>query len=94
MACASRLRSRYCVSGSWEFAGVYLDESLPGGGGEGRPWCRACKETITEGQKLVRLHFPHDPKGVKELTGPYHVGCSKPFDSLAHALAMLSRFGR
>jgi hypothetical protein len=73
---------------------VYLDEALPGGGGENRPWCRSCKEPIADGQKFVRLHFAHDPKGAKELSGPYHAACSKPFDSLARALDMLSRFGR
>lgn len=72
---------------------MYLDEALPGGGGENGPWCRACKEPITESQKLVRVRFAHDPNGAKELTGPYHAGCSKPFDSLARAVNMLSRFG-
>lgn len=72
---------------------MYLDETLPGGGGENGPWCRSCKQPIAEGQKTVRIHFTHDPHGAKELSGPYHDTCSKPFDSLARAINMLSRFG-
>ena len=69
---------------------MYLDESFAFGGGHGGPSCRACRYPILEGERSVRITFESDPS----LTGAYHVACSKPFDSLAHALNMLGRFGR
>jgi hypothetical protein len=73
---------------------MYCDEALPGGGGEGGPWCRACRQEIRSGESVVRLAFSHDPTGARDLTGPYHAACSKPFASLAHAMTALSRFGQ
>jgi len=73
---------------------MYRDESLPGGGGFNGTWCRACKETIQEGEKIVRVQFDNDPHGAKDLSGPYHAACSRPFVSMANALSALSRFGR
>ena len=74
---------------------VYLDESsFSAGGGESVPSCSACKAPILQGQGAVRLHFNTDPGGVKGLTGMYHAACSKPFDSLANAINMMSRLGR
>jgi hypothetical protein len=75
-------------------ARVYLKEDQPGGGGAHDPWCRSCKEPIRQGQKMVRIHFASDPNGAREMTGPYHAACSKPFDSMAQAINMMSRFGR
>jgi hypothetical protein len=72
---------------------MYLKSDFPGGGGDHDPWCRSCKQPIAKSQEMVRLNFPHDPNGAKELSGPYHAACSKPFDSLARAMNMLSRFG-
>jgi hypothetical protein len=73
---------------------MYRDEMLPGSGGYEGPWCLSCKQPIGEGQRIVRVHFDSDPHGAKELSGPYHPDCSKPFHSLAHALNAISRFGR
>jgi hypothetical protein len=73
---------------------VYLDESFAFGGGHGGSSCRACKQPILEGERSIRIAFENDPGGTKGLTGEYHFGCSKPFDSLARALNMLGRFGR
>lgn len=73
---------------------MYLDEKLPGSGGWEGPWCRSCKQPIAEGQHLVRLYFETDPNGARDMSGPYHASCGKPFASLARALNMLSRFGR
>jgi len=74
---------------------MYLDESLyaPGGGEPGRS-CRSCREPILAGHRSIRVEFPDDPAGVEGLTGEYHVACSKPFASMAHALNLMSRFGR
>lgn len=71
---------------------MYFDETLPGGGGEG-PVCSACREPIARDQRVVRVRFASDPQGHKGLSGSYHVACSKPFASLAHALDATSRFG-
>ena len=72
--------------------GVYLDESLfPHGGGG--PVCRACKEPIEDGERSTRIAFSHDADGRNGLTGEYHARCSRPFDSLARAMNMLSHFG-
>jgi hypothetical protein len=73
---------------------VYLDESFAFGGGHGGPSCCACKQPILEGERSVRIAFENDPGGAKGLTGEYHAACSKPFDSLAHALNMLGRLRR
>jgi hypothetical protein len=73
---------------------VFLDESLPAGGGPNGPSCRACKQPILAGQRATRVAFDTDPNGAKGLTGDYHTTCAKPFASMAQALAMLSRFGR
>jgi len=74
---------------------VYLDQtSYAPGGGWNEPWCRACKEPIQQGQRSTRVIFSNDPGGMRGLTGDYHAACSKPFASMAHALDMLSRYGR
>jgi hypothetical protein len=73
---------------------VYLDEPCFPGGGHFGPTCRSCKRPIAEGERTTRIAFDHDPSGTKGLTGDYHVACSKPFTSLAHAINMLSRFQR
>ena len=74
---------------------MYLDESqFAHGGGPGGPACRACKQQILEGERSMRIAFDTDPNGRQGITGEYHVACSKPFDSLARATNMLSRFGR
>jgi hypothetical protein len=74
---------------------VYLDESLySAGGGEPGPFCCACKAPIQRGQRATRLTFATDPSGAKGLTGDYHLACSKPFDSLANTINMMSRFSR
>jgi hypothetical protein len=72
---------------------VFLDEKFPGGG-SGGPSCRVCKQPILKGQASTRIAFDHDPNGAKGLTGEYHVACSKPFASLAHASNMLRRLGQ
>ena len=72
---------------------MYLDESFAFGGGQGGPSCRSCKRPFLEGERSTRITFANDPSGVQGLTGEYHVACSKPFDSLARAINMLSRFG-
>lgn len=73
---------------------MYRDEMLTGSGGHEGPWCLSCKQPIGEGQRAVRVHFDSDPTGARELTGPYHTGCSKPFHSLASALNTISRLAR
>jgi hypothetical protein len=74
---------------------VYLDESsFSAGGGDPGPSCCVCKAPILQGQSTTRLYFETDPNGAKGLTGMYHVACSKPFDSLANAINMMSRLGR
>jgi hypothetical protein len=65
-------------------------DSMPGGRGPDEPWCTSCKAPIGEGQPSVQIRFSHDPHGHGGLTGLYHKHCSKPFESLAHALNMLS----
>ncbi len=72
---------------------MYLDETLPGGGGGG-PFCCACREPIAKDQRVVRVRFATDPHGHKGLSGAYHAACSKPFASLAHVIDLTSRFGR
>jgi hypothetical protein len=72
---------------------MYFDEdsfSKGGGGFEGPP-CKACRQPIMPGQPSTRVEFVRDEHG---MSGDYHKACSKPFDSLAYALNMLSRFGR
>jgi hypothetical protein len=61
-----------------------------GGGGADGPWCMRCKGPITAEQHSVRLRFEHDPHGHRGLTGLYHDYCSKPFESLARVINMLS----
>jgi hypothetical protein len=73
--------------------GVYLDDSFGTGGGFTPSSCRACKQPILEGEHSTRIRFESDPDGAQGFTGEYHTACSKPFDSLAHAINMLSRFG-
>jgi hypothetical protein len=73
---------------------MYLNESLPGGGGFFGPSCRSCKRPILQDEPSTRIAFDSDPHGAKGLTGDYHMACSKPFSSLAHAINALSRFGR
>ena len=73
---------------------MYLVGDFPGGGGEDFPWCRSCKQPIAPKSAMVRLNFANDPTGARDLSGPYHATCSKPFASLARAVNMLSRFGR
>ena len=63
---------------------------MPEGGGPHEPWCTSCKAPITDGQRSVRIAFDHDPHGYQGLTGIYHVHCSRPFQSLARALKVLS----
>ena len=73
---------------------MYLEEGLAFGGGHSGPVCRACRQPILENERVTRVSFQTDPDGARGLTGDYHLACSKPFDSLAHALNMLGRFGR
>ena len=61
-----------------------------GGGGPHELWCVSCKEPIKDGQGSVRIAFDNDPHGHRGLTGIYHAHCSRPFQSLAHALKLLS----
>jgi hypothetical protein len=61
-----------------------------GGGSPHEPWCTKCKAPITAGQRSVRIVFDDDPHGHRGLTGLYHEHCSRPFQSLAHALKVLS----
>ena len=73
---------------SWGTLMAYLP--MPEGGGPNEPWCTSCKAPIKDGQLSVRIAFDHDPHGYGGLTGIYHVHCSRPFQSLAHALRVLS----
>jgi hypothetical protein len=61
-----------------------------GGGGPHELWCISCKAPVTDGQRSVRIAFDLDPHGHRRLTGLYHERCSRPFQSLAHALKVLS----
>jgi hypothetical protein len=62
-----------------------------GGGDPGTPWCRACKKPIMSGQPSARVHFDSDPNGVRGLSGMYHKPCSRPFQSMAHVMKLMSR---
>jgi len=85
---------RFEGSDGWE-PGVYLDETnFAGGGGFNNPSCRSCKQPILEGERSMRITFATDASGAQGLTGDYHATCGKPFDSLARALNVMSRFGR
>lgn len=61
-----------------------------GGGGPNEPWCAHCKAPIASGEPSVRLTFAHDPHGHRGWTGIYHEHCGKSFQSLAHAINVLS----
>ena len=73
---------------SWGTLMAYLP--MPEGGGPHERWCASCKTPIKDEQRSVRIAFDHDPHGYRGLTGIYHVHCSRPFQSLAHALKVLS----
>lgn len=74
---------------------MYLDEfQYARWGGPDRPSCRACKQPILERERSRSITFDNDRNGRKGLTGEYHLSCSRPFDSLARAINMMSRFGR
>ncbi len=73
---------------------MYLDQSLPSGGGWHGPFCLSCKGLILDERNAVRIRFDSDPDGEQGLSGSYHRACSKPFASIAQAIAMLSRYGR
>jgi hypothetical protein len=59
-------------------------------GGSNDPTCTSCRGPITSQQRSVRIDFANDPHGYRGLSGPYHEECSKPFQSLAHAMKVLS----
>jgi hypothetical protein len=64
---------------------------MPSGwGGPNELWCTRCKAPIISGQRGVRITFAHDPHGHRGLTGIYHEHCGKLFQSLAHAINVLS----
>jgi len=69
---------------------MYLNDGFFGGGSEG-PFCKACKQPILKGQPATRIIFD---AASRDMSGDYHRACSKPYDSLAHTLDMLNRFGR
>jgi hypothetical protein len=59
-------------------------------GGSNDPTCTSCKGPITAQQRSVRIDFANDPHGYRGFSGLYHEECSKPFQSLAHAMKVLS----
>jgi hypothetical protein len=65
-----------------------LDGSTFDWGHNGRRSCRACKQSILEHHRAVRIEFQTDPHGLNGLTGDYHQQCSKPFASLARVINM------
>ena len=70
-----------------------MDYNPKWGGGSNDPTCANCHRPITADQRSKRIDFANDPHGYRGLSGLYHVECSKPFDSLANAINMLS-FGQ
>ncbi|MDT3686359.1 MAG: hypothetical protein RO009_15090 [Pseudorhodoplanes sp.] len=67
-----------------------FDPMPAGGSGPHGPFCTSCREPIAEGQRSIRIDFGHDPQGHRGLSGLYHERCGRPFQSLAHALHVLS----
>ncbi len=68
---------------------VYLDEeTYAAGGGHEGPICLSCKAPIAQGQRSMEVMFMNDPDGHKGLSGEYHIGCAKPFASLAHVMSL------
>jgi hypothetical protein len=72
---------------------MLLDETNGGGGHRG-PWCPSCRQPILEGQRTIEVRFDVDPNGFRGYTGTYHVGCARPFTSMAHILNMDPSGGR
>ena len=60
------------------------------GGGSNDPSCTSCQRPITAQQRSIRIDFANDPHGHRGLSGLYHAECGKPFQSIAHAMNMLS----
>ena len=59
-------------------------------GGSNDPTCTSCRGPITAQQRSIRVDFANDPQGHRGLSGLYHEDCGKPFQSIAHAMNMLS----
>jgi hypothetical protein len=71
---------------------VFLDSGPLGG-----PWgdpaprtCKSCRQPILQGEPTQEIEFPPEGESA-EMSGTYHSACARPFQSLAHALAMLGR---
>jgi hypothetical protein len=62
-------------------------DATPGGDPRG-PWCKACRQPIEQGQQSANIHFSSGE--ANDMSGLYHRACARPFQSLAHALNMLS----
>jgi hypothetical protein len=73
---------------------MFLDQTLPGGGGGYSPSCRACRQPLLKGQQTRRIEFDNDPSGFKGLTGEYHLACSKLYASFAHVINLKPWAGR
>ncbi len=67
-----------------------MDYNPKWAGGSNDPTCTSCQRPITSDQRSKRIDFTNDPHGYRGLSGLYHVECSKPFDSLANAINMMS----
>jgi hypothetical protein len=67
-----------------------LDYDPRWGGGSNDPTCTSCHQPIIAQQRSIRIDFANDPHGHRGLSGLYHEECSKPFQSIAHAMNMLS----
>ncbi|MEI9991697.1 MAG: hypothetical protein WDM86_16855 [Rhizomicrobium sp.] len=71
---------------------MYFDETLPAAAVKDRS-APPVGSRLPETSAWCAWRFASDPQGHKGLSGSYHVACSKPFASLAHALDATSRFG-
>jgi hypothetical protein len=74
---------------------MFLDMSLPGGGGE--PWkpsCKSCHGPIGANDSVEHIKFevPSDHR-LQDLNGTYHAECARPILSVKRAYDMLGRFG-
>ena len=65
---------------------MLFDSSEGGGEGPSGPECPSCRRPINDSDASERITFPHDPHGHRGLSGLYHVGCAKPFASLARIM--------
>ena len=57
-------------------------DATPGGDPRG-PWCKACRQPISESQRTINVRFDND---VHEMSGLYHETCGRPFASMARVL--------